>query len=406
VEVIEGKAFIRGRIRKVAIGVENGKIVAIKKILYGKTRNYGDMLILPSAVDVHVHFREPGYEYKEDFSTGSKASLLAGITCVGDMPNNIPPIVTDKAFMEKAEKVRGKSYVDYALYAGLKEDMVKYASLYKLYLSGDNEIFVDYDKLPGLLKKIKEKGAILAVHAEDRECIKRKGKNLEEYEKNNPIKCEEIAIKRIVEINERIGAKLHICHVTSAKNAGFLLRKNISFGVTLHHIMFSYKSNFKKEAFGKVNPPLRSRNEQSMLFRMVMSGKIPVLESDHAPHTLEEKENFENAKAGMPGAGALLPVMLYFVRKGKIGLKKLVRMVSKNPAELLGINKGEIAVGKDADFIVVDFDDVRKIRPLSKCGWSCYEGMPAIYPRHVWIRGKIAVEDGEINEKPMGERIK
>ena len=153
-EVIEGKAFIKGRLRKAAIGIEDGKIVAIKKVLYGKTRNYGNMLILPSGVDIHVHFRQPGYEYKEDFSTGSKAALLAGITCVVDMPNNRPAIVTDEAFKEKLRRIKDRSYVDYALYAGLTENLVKEANLYKLYMSGDNEIFVDYDLLEEMLKNI------------------------------------------------------------------------------------------------------------------------------------------------------------------------------------------------------------------------------------------------------------
>ncbi len=404
-EIIEGKTFIKGRLRKAAIGIEDGKIVAIKKVLYGKTRNYGNMLILPSGIDVHVHFREPGYEYKEDFSTGSKAALLAGITCVADMPNNKPAIITNEAFKEKLRKIKGRSYVDYALYAGLTENLVKDANLYKLYMSGDNEIFVDYDLLEEMLKKIKSKDAILAVHAEDKDCIARKGKNLEEYERNSPVECEGKAIKRIIEANEKINAKLHICHVSSASNAKFLRKKKVSFGVTLHHIMFSYKSKFKKEAMGKVNPPLRSEEERKELFKMVMKGKVPLLESDHAPHLMREKEGFDDAKAGMPGVDALLPSMLYLVKTGRISLKRLIKMVAENPARLLGINKGSIAVGKDADLVIVDLNDVKKVKPISKCGWSCYEGMNAVYPRHVWMRGNIVVEDGVVG-KPMGERVK
>lgn len=405
-EIIEGKVFINGRLRKASIGIEDGKIVKIKKILYGKVHNYGNLVILPSGIDIHVHFRQPGYEHKEDFFTGSKAAALAGITFIADMPNNKPAIMTNESFRKKIEMVKGKAWVDYGIYAGVGEKLVKDARLYKLYLSGDNESYVDYDKLPSLLRKIKEKDAFLAIHAEDRNCIKRQGKNLEEYNKNNPIKCEEMAVKKLLEINEKIKAKIHICHVTSAKIAKELNKKGTSFGITLHHILFSYESRFKKEAIGKVNPPLRNEEERKKLFKMVMKGKPPIMESDHAPHTIEEKNDFPSSPAGMPGIDALLPIMLYFVKIGKISLKNLMKMVAENPARLIGVNKGSISIGNDADFIIVDFKKLDKIKPLSKCGWSPYEGMNAIYPAHVWMRGNVIVEDGIPVGKPMGERKK
>ncbi len=404
-EVVEGNAFINGRIRKTSIGIENGKIVAIKKILYGKTRSYKG-LILPSGIDVHVHFREPGYEYKEDFFTGSRAAALAGITAIFDMPNNKPAITDREMFIKKIETVKNKAWVDYGLYAGVSKNIIKDANAFKLYLSGDNEIFVGYDELATLFKKIKEMGAILAIHAEDKDCISRRGKNLKEYEKNSPIECEKKAVKKIIEKNKEIKAKLHICHVTSKETAELLLKNKISFGVTLHHILFSYNSHFKKIAMGKVNPPLRDEKTRKKLFEMAMKGKVPIIESDHAPHSLEEKENFESSPAGMPGVDALLPIMLYFVKKDMISLKNLYKMVAEEPAKLMEINKGAIAVGKDADFIVVDFKKVEKVKALSKCGWSPYEGMNAIYPMHVWMRGNVIVEDSMLIGEPMGERIK
>jgi len=406
VEVIEGKAFIKGRLRDANIGIENGKIVKIKKVLYGKAHNYKGMVILPAAIDIHVHFREPGYEYKEDFYTGSKAALLSGVTFVADMPNNNPLIVDDTTFKEKLNKIKRKAWVDYGLYAGISKKLVRDANLYKLYLSHDNDIFVGYDELKNLFQKIKEKNALLAIHAEDENCIKREGKNLVEYEKNSPVECEIKAVKKIVEINKEIKARLHICHVTSPETARILNKSKTSFGVTLHHILFSYKSKFKREAMGKVNPPLRSEEEREKLFKMVAKGKVPIMESDHAPHAIEEKNGFQEAKAGMPGVDALLPIMLYMVKMGKIKLGNLVRMVSENPARLIGINKGKIEVGKDADFIIIDFNDVKKMKALSKCGWSCYEGMNAIYPYHVWLRGEIVMENGEVIGEPTGRRIK
>ncbi len=402
-EVIEGNIFIDGRVRKASIGIEDGKIVAVKKTLYGKTRSYRHMLILPSGLDIHVHFREPGMEYKEDFSTGSQAAAMAGVTFVMDMPNNVPPIINGEAFKRKLELIKGKAWVDYDIYAGVAKKLVEEARAYKLYLSHDNEIFLDYEHLPDLLKEIKKRNKILAVHAEDRGCIKRKGKNLKEYDMNSPVKCEVEAIKKLIEINEEINAKLHICHVTN-EQAASIINSRASFGVTLHHILFSNTSKFVREAMGKVNPPLRNEEERKKLFNMVVRGKIPIMESDHAPHTIEEKESFEDAKAGIPGVDALLPYMLYMVTERILPLKTFVKMLSENPAKLMNINKGEIKEGRDADFIIVDLKKVKKIKPLSKCGWSVYEGMKAVYPYQVWMRGEMVVDDGELVGEARGRR--
>ncbi len=405
-EVIEGNAFIKGKIRRASIGIEDGKIVAIKKTLYGKTRNYGNMLIMPAAIDIHVHFREPGMEYKEDFHTGSMAAALAGVTFIMDMPNNVPAITTEEAFRKKLELVRKKSWVDYDIYAGAGKKLIENANAYKIYLSGDNEIFMEYEELASMLRKIKREDKILAIHAEDRNCISRKGRNLMEYDMNSPIKCEISAIKKIIELNERIGAKIHICHVTNVEAVKILNSSSTSFGVTLHHILFSTSSKFRREAMGKVNPPLRAEEERKRLFKAVSGGEVPIMESDHAPHTLDEKKDFEDAKAGMPGVDAMLPIMLYMVKEERLSLKTLVRMVSENPAKLMNVNKGAIEEGKDADFIIVDFNRIEKIKPLSKCGWSPYEGMNAIYPYQVWMRGEMLVDNGQLIGEARGERVK
>lgn len=368
----------------------------IKKSLQGKKIDYGDAVILPAGIDVHVHFREPGYEHKEDFFTGSRAAALAGITCVLDMPNNKPAILTRKEFKNKVAKIKDKACIDYGLYAGIGESVEEMDCIaYKIFLSKDNEIFCTSDKIEKMLKEVKKKGKLIAIHAELEDCIHRKKeRNLKEHEENRKIKCEEEALKKILEANEKVKAKLHICHVTTSKSVEMLNGK-ASFGVTLHHLFFSYENKFKYEAMGKVNPPLRSGEERKKLFEKFMEGKIPILESDHAPHSMEEKEDFETAPSGMPGVDVLLPLMLYMAKRGKVKLDLICNMLGKNPAKFFGINKGAIEVGKEADLIVVDFSKVSGIKALSKCGWSAYEGMPCIYPLHVYLRGEKIVENGE-----------
>ncbi|RLF47009.1 MAG: dihydroorotase [Thermoplasmata archaeon] len=406
-DVICGRIY-RDGLTEACIGIEDGRIVEIKKDLHGRKKDYGDAIIFPAAIDIHVHFREPGFEYKEDFFTGSKAAALSGVTCVLDMPNNKPAILTKNDFEAKVRKIKDKACIDYGLYAGIREKAEKMDCIaYKTFLSKDNEIFCSPDKLEEILKEVKQTGKPLAVHAEMEECIEHeKAEDLRKHERNRRIECELEALKKIVSINEKIGVKLHICHITTA-NSVDLLKEKASFGVTPHHLLFSYESKFKNEAMGKVNPPLRSEEERKKLFKKFVNGEISILESDHAPHLLQEKENFATAPSGMPGVDALFPIMLYMVKEGKINTDLLYKMACENPAKFFGINKGSIEVGRDADFIVIDFKDVGKIKALSKCGWSSYEGMPCIYPKHVYLRGEKIVEDGEfIGEKGIGKMIK
>ena len=406
-DYICGRIYM-GIIQHACIGIEDGKIVEIKKVVERKAKDYGDVIILPSGIDVHVHFREPGYEYKEDFFTGSRAAAMAGITCVLDMPNNKPPILSKNAFNEKVRKIETKACIDYGLYAGIKERAYDVDCIaYKTFLSSDNEIFCSPEKIQDVLKEVKRARKPIAIHAEMEECIERRNaKNLEEHERNRKKDCEIMGIKEVLEINKDIGAKIHFCHVTLPE-AVELINGKASFGSTLHHLLFSIQSKFGYQAMGKVNPPLRKEEERRRLYEMFVNGKIPILESDHAPHLLEEKENFEYAPSGMPGVGSTLPILLYMVKEGMLRMDVMLNLVCKKPAEFFGINKGGIEIGKDADFIVVDFSAENEIKPLSKCGWSAYEGMKCIYPKDVYLRGKKIVENYEfMGRKGMGKMIK
>lgn len=399
-DIICGRIYI-GELTNACIGIENGKIVKIKKNLEGRKIDYGNLVIFPAGIDVHVHFREPGYEYKEDFFTGSRAAALAGITCVLDMPNNMPPIINKERFNEKVKKIKNKACIDYGLYGGIRKDgkMEDMDCIgYKIYLT---EVSCPIENV---LKELKKFNKPVAVHAEYN-INEDKIKNLEEHERNRGKECELTALKRLIEANEKIGVKMHICHITTSDSID-IIKNRTSYGVTLHHLLFSYERKFKVEAMGKVNPPLRSEEERKKLYERFIKGDIPILESDHAPHSFEEKKKIWDAPSGMPGVDALLPIMLYKVKRG-LNIDLLYKMVCKNPSDFFGINKGSIQVGKDADFIIIDFKKESKIKALSKCGWSCYEGMKCIYPKHVYLRGNKIVENGEfVGDKGKGKMIK
>ena len=405
-DIICGRIYRNG-IHRACIGIENGKIVAIAHHLEGKKTDYGNALIFPAAVDIHVHFREPGQEYKEDFFTGTRAAALSGVTCVLDMPNNRPAIVTKDAFEEKAALVRDKACIDFGLYGGITEKFEDMPCIaYKTFLSKDNEIFCSSDRIEHVLRAVKGAEKPLVIHAELEECIERDTpKNLKEHERSRRAECEIAAVREVLKANGHIHAKIHFCHLTTPE-AVEMAKGRASYGVTPHHLLFSCERSFTHEAWGKVNPPLRSERERKKLYEHFIHGEIPILESDHAPHTSEEKEDFEQAPSGMPGVDAMIPLMLYRVKRGDISLGTLFHMVCKNPAAFFGIPKGSIEVGKDADFMVIDFEKEQEIKPRSKCGWSPYKGWPCIYPSHVYLRGEKIVEEYEfVGGAGMGKMI-
>jgi len=410
--VVEGNLFIDGKIKKGCVGIEDGRVVSIKKILKGEKHfDFGEKLIFPAGLDVHVHFREPGQIEKEDFFTGTIAAAMGGITFVMDMPNNRPPTMNSAALERKISMVKKKACVDFSLYGGIGEHsdilaMAQKCKAFKIYLSGDNEMFVTIEEIGDVLQKVKESERTLAIHAESPDCIKRsEAHNLSEHERNRPVRCEIEAIKKILEMNEKVGAKIHICHVSSSQSIDILKESNASMGVTPHHMFLSTSSKFRQQAMGKVNPPLRHEEERKKLFEAVRHGFDGIVESDHAPHLLEEKENFSTAPSGMPGADTLLPLMMGEVKKERMSLSMVHQLVCKNPARTFGINKGNIEVGKDADLLVIDFNE-KEIKPYSKCGWSAYEKWKAIYPSYVFLRGEIIVENGEFaGSEGMGDMI-
>lgn len=404
-EVVEGKCFISGRFEQCCVGFEDGKIVKIAKVLEGdRVYRTGSRAILPGATDVHVHFRDPGTTQKEDFGTGSLAAAHGGVTCVFDMPNTEPPATTPSALKEKKRIATAKSLVDFGLYAGVRPGadigaMAKETVGFKLYMaSTTGELLVSsLDQVKRELAEIASTDKILAVHAEDERLrTKEPEKNLDDHLRNRSNECEASAVKKIIDAAR--GCKLHICHVSAKESIPLLAGKaDLTSEVTPHHILLDKGS--KRGSHAKVNPPLRKREDRHALFNALQNGAFDVIASDHAPHTIDEKkEDFEYAPSGMPGVETMLPLMFHMVEEKHLSLADLVRRVCVRPAEMFGVPKGRIAVGYDADFVVVDFSDCRMIkadRLHSKCGWTAYEGMPGIFPKKVFVRGQLMIENGE-----------
>jgi dihydroorotase len=194
---------------------------------------------------------------------------------------------------------------------------------------------------------------------------------------------------------------LHICHLSSID--GMALLKNhpdhVSVGVTPHHLLFDNNSIPVKNPFFKVNPPIRSSFDRQALWEGVQNGHIDLLESDHAPHTLEEKEqDFDDAPCGLPGVETMLPLFLAKVKREELSFARLISLICEHPAKLMNIPKGSLKIGNDADFIIVNLKDIRSIsseKLHSKFEWTPYEGYSAIFPSDVFLRGERIITKGE-----------
>ena len=374
-----GRAYVNGAIGNYSIFIENGKIQTIKK---GTEVKKVRGIILPAGVDIHVHFRDPGFTYKEDFSTGSLSAAFGGISCCFDMPNTDPKVLHKDDFEEKKSIAKSRSYVDFGIYCMAAKGCDKNieCSAYKLYMTDE---------------KVKEAEGIkklVAFHCEKKDFFNfdyKNAKNVVEYAKFRNERAEVEAVKEI----KPLQVKKHIVHISSIGSLGYA---DCTKEVTPHHLLLDFKKLNTKDGKYKVNPPLR--NNGAELLKALNMGKIEMIASDHAPHTLEEKEDFESAPAGMPGVETTYPLMLSLVKKRILPLNRVIECFCENPAKLMGIKKGKIKEGYDGDLIFVDFADEKRIdeRDLhSKCEWSPYNGFSAIFPHALMVRGKYVVEENE-----------
>ena len=418
--VVEGTIFLSGELKKGAFAFEDGVFVELGAVgeLKGDVKlDFGSSVILPAGIDIHVHFREPGFVEKEDFFSGSVAALYGGISCVFDMPNTKPAGVSVAHLEAKRELAESKSVVDFGLYAGLMEGNLSRAQAlssvcdgFKVFLgSSTGSLLLDMAHLSSVFEAVSGLGSPVMFHAESEGFLQRfcrEEKDLLDHLAARPSVCEVSAIDQVCAAAEGCDIHAHICHVSSAEGLQSLSRrpKNVSCGVTPHHVLLNPEGGFSCPGFGKVNPPLRLLYDRTSLLQGLVSGEIDVFESDHAPHLFEEKciEIFDEVPCGMPGVETLYPLLLWQVREGRLSLARAIELVCDSPARLFGLKKGRLEVGFDADFIVVDMD-----RPVcidgsslhSRCGWSAFDGWYGLFASDVFVRGAHLLVDGQMQAK-------
>jgi dihydroorotase len=389
---------------EVGVG-EEGRILAIGKNLSGGDRHdVGDSILIPSAVDCHAHFRDPGgSDAVENFETGTRQSALGGIGATVDMPNTQPPTTTVDRLDSKIERADGRLAVDVLLYAGLTvpervAPLARRAAGFKLYMSPTTEIDPPrLERLPSLLAAVAGTRLPLAVHAEEPRLFTEQTalEGTEGWNARRPPEAEMEAYEELHPIPDPL--RLHIAHVSLPALATRIFREGESFEVTPQHLLLS--AGRGADARWKVNPPLREPPAATELMEMFQRGLVPILASDHAPQSAEMKARpFFEAPSGMPNAETMLPLFLSRVRDAGLDLPVLIRAAADRPARLLGLPQGRIAVGHRANLLVVDFRQRTEIRARSlhaPCGWTAFEGWPAIFPREHYIDGRLIVKDGE-----------
>ncbi|PJC37381.1 dihydroorotase [Candidatus Peregrinibacteria bacterium CG_4_9_14_0_2_um_filter_53_11] len=406
--------------------IEGGQIVDIGE-LSGKAKREIDCtgkVVLPGVIDMHVHFRDPGYTEKEDFWTGSQAAAAAGITTVIDMPNTEPLVTTIEALEEKRKIVEAKSLVNFGLYFGATEtnlDEVKRlknvpgVKVCTAHTTGD--LLVTSDKVLGELFKLDH---LYIVHSEDAailEANQKKYADSTDVCDHSRIRSAEAAIKstkRILALAKKYDTRVHITHLSTKGEVDALAKAKtdrITADCTPHHLFFTEEVYGHFDTFVKVNPPLRTEDDREALWLALSQGLIDAIATDHAPHTIQEKSlPFPKAPSGIPGVETLLPLLLDAVNHGELALEDVAYFLGQGPAQILGLgSKGRITTGSDADLVIVDMDEERILEAShlrSKCGWSPFEGLQMRgWPTHTIINGHVVYENGKLNEAFRGKEI-
>jgi dihydroorotase len=403
------------------IGVDDGKIVSIKSIPIPaeKIIDVSGNIILPGLIDAHVHLRDPGLTYKEDFKSGTEAAAAGGFTTVLDMPNTKPVTNTAKAYMEKLKIAERKSIVDFGFHVGADnlDQIQKLASLrpasFKIFMDlyEDDFLIKMFSKISDLSKN-KDNKPIISLHAEDNKIVnnytqlKKSGDNLNPfvYTEARPSHAEVIAVSKAISLANKFNLNIHICHASVKKSLDLINNArndgcNITSEITPHHLLLDSKYLTKFGSFAKTNPPLRDIADKIRLKDLHL---IDVIGTDHAPHTIgDKKHNIWDAPPGIPGLETTLPLLLTKINQKKMSFVNVKRLLCENPARIFKMpNKGFIKEGMDADFVVVDMKKEDIIKPEnfhSKAHYSPFEsfkvkGLPII----TIVRGKVVMFDNEI----------
>jgi len=440
--IINAKVINEGKIFPGSIVVSDG---IIKKVIRGDTINPDDYPgmeiidikgkhLMPGVIDDQVHFRDPGLTHKGDLYTESKAAVAGGITSYMEMPNTIPNVLTQEILEEKYKAAAEKSLANYSFYMGASNDNLeeilktdpKTVCGIKVFMgaSTGNMLVDNIDTLTNIFRKSK---LLVATHCEDEETIQQ---NImvfkDKYGEKVPIDAHPLirsskacykSSKLAVSLAKLYNTRLHVLHLSTGAemelfdNTVPLEKKKITSEVCVHHLWFNSSDYSQHGTKIKWNPAIKSKSDQSALFESLLNNKLDVIATDHAPHTMEEKNNtYFKAPSGGPLVQHSLLSMLDFFHQEKITLEKIIEKMCHAPAVCFQVkNRGFIREGYFADLVILDLEknfNVDESNIYYKCGWSPFEGHTFNSSiTHTFVNGNLVYENGKYNESYRGERL-
>lgn len=390
--------------------------------------------LIPGAIDDQVHFREPGLTHKGDIESESRAAVAGGITSFIEQPNTVPNAVTQEILEDKYQIAAQKSYANYSFMMGATNDNLeevlktnpKNVAGIKIFLgSSTGNMLVDKEET--LEKIFSSTPMLIAVHCEDETTIQN---NLAEFKErygedvpvtaHNLIRSAEacyISSSKAVALAKRTGARLHIFHLSTAKEMELFTNKipledkKITAEVCVHHLWFTDEDYKTKGNFIKWNPAVKTESDRKALWEALNDGRIDVIATDHAPHTKEEKlQSYLKAPSGGPLVQHAVVAMFEAHHQGKISVEKIVEKMCHNPAKIFKIEKrGFIKEGYYADLVIVNPSlpwSVNQDNILYKCGWSPFEGT-AFKSRitHTFVNGEMVYNNFKVKDVRAGKRL-
>lgn len=427
-----------GKIFKSDILIENDLIAKISESISEENAdtiiNAEGKFLIPGAIDDQVHFREPGLTHKGDIESESKAAIAGGVTSFIEQPNTVPNAVTQELLEEKYKIASEKSYANYSFSMGGTNDNLeevlktnpRNVAAIKLFLgSSTGNMLVDN---PEILEEIFSQVKMpICVHCEDEATIRKNTEIYkEQYGEDIPVKFHHLirseeacylSSSKAIELAKKTGARLHVYHLSTAKEMELfrndipLKDKKITAEICVHHLHFTNEDYETKGSLIKWNPAVKTETDKNGLWEALLDDRIDIIATDHAPHTLQEKDNkYLSCPSGAPLVQYSLPVMFEYFKKGKISLEKVVEKMCHNPAILFEIEKrGFVKEGYKADLVIINPNAeirVSKENIQSKCGWSPLENETFHSEiTHTFVNGFLAFENGKVSPEKHGERL-
>jgi dihydroorotase (multifunctional complex type) len=426
------KAYINKQVLDCCIAIEDGKIQKIGRETHmpqaDEKSDLKGLLVLPGLIDTHVHLRDEGKAYKEDFLSGTSAAAAGGFTTVLDMPNNTPVTMSQQTLHNRMEIAQRRTLVNVGFYSEFPKEIRHIGEIvaegnfgFKLFMGAqvgglnldDDAVMVEaFEQVAGL-------GVPVAVHAEDKDLVGFNETLLQAAKKSNPAaflqahtpEAEQKAVKHLLAVTQKTQAKIHFCHITSkeglntieeAKKAG----RTVTCEVTPNHLFLSSEDTPRLGNMIVVAPPIRSTEQTEALWKGIMGSTVDTLGSDHAPHTLNEKMAGDvwEVKPGLPGLEVTLPLLLTQINRGKLSLERVIELLAEKPAEIFGLQgQGKLEAENAANLTIVDYKKTFKIEASkfkSKAKFSPYDGWEAQgKPVKTYVNGKLVMDEGEIVAK-------